>query len=62
MPRMTWRMRFACWVTKATDTYSEYMILFALSTATVLTRTYFSVTLYVHCHSCLLVVLKLRMT
>jgi len=24
-----WRMRFACWVTKATDTHSEYVILTA---------------------------------
>jgi hypothetical protein len=31
-----WRMRFACWITKATDTHSEYVI---LSTATVVTRT-----------------------
>jgi hypothetical protein len=23
------RMRFACWITKATDTYSEYVILIA---------------------------------
>jgi len=22
-----WRMRFACWITKATDTQSEYVIL-----------------------------------
>jgi hypothetical protein len=27
-PQMTiWRMRFACWITKATDTHSEYVIL-----------------------------------
>jgi hypothetical protein len=25
-----WRMRFACWMTKATDTHSEYVILIAL--------------------------------
>jgi hypothetical protein len=36
--------------------------IYRLSTATVLTRTHFSVTLYVLCHTCLLVVLKLRMT
>jgi hypothetical protein len=23
-----WRVRFACWITKATDTHSEYVILF----------------------------------
>jgi hypothetical protein len=26
-----WRMRFTCWVTKATDTHSEYVILIAFS-------------------------------
>jgi hypothetical protein len=27
-PHMTiWRMRIACWITKATDTHSEYVIL-----------------------------------
>jgi hypothetical protein len=25
------RMRFACWINKATDTHSEYVILFALT-------------------------------
>jgi len=26
-PQMTiWRMRFACWITKATDTYTGYVI------------------------------------
>jgi hypothetical protein len=24
-----WRMRFACWITKATNTHSEYVILIA---------------------------------
>jgi len=24
-----WRVRFACWITKATDTHSEYVILTA---------------------------------
>jgi len=29
-PQMTiWRMRFACWITKATNTHSEYVILTA---------------------------------
>jgi len=29
-PRMTmWRMRIACWIPKATDTHSEYVILIA---------------------------------
>jgi hypothetical protein len=25
-----WRMRIACWIPKATDTHSEYVILIAL--------------------------------
>jgi len=25
-----WRMRIACWIPKATDTYSQYVILFAV--------------------------------
>jgi len=30
-PQMTiWRMCFACWITKATDTHSEYLIFIAL--------------------------------
>jgi len=29
-PQMTiWRMRVACWITKATNTHSEYVILIA---------------------------------
>jgi len=24
-----WRMRFACWITKAADTHSEYVMFFA---------------------------------
>jgi len=27
-----WRMRIACWITKATDTDSEYVILIAFPT------------------------------
>ena len=31
MPQMTvWRMRNACWVSKATSTHSEYVILITL--------------------------------
>jgi len=40
---------FACWITKATDTHSDYGIL----TATMVTRTHLNVTLYVQCLSCL---------
>jgi hypothetical protein len=55
-----WRMRIACWLTKATDTHSEYVILIALPLQeklrvqcyiirTVLHYTY-SVTVYVQCY------------
>jgi len=47
-----WRMRIACWVPKATDTHSEYVILVGCSTATVVTRTLLGVTLYVLCLPC----------
>jgi hypothetical protein len=30
-PQMTWRKRTACWITKATNTHSEYAIIIALS-------------------------------
>jgi hypothetical protein len=30
-PQMTWRMRFACWVPKATNTHWEYVILISFS-------------------------------
>jgi hypothetical protein len=40
MPQITIRrMRFRCWMTKATDTHTEYLIFIAFSTATILTRT-----------------------
>jgi len=34
-----WRMRFACWITKTTDTHSEYLILIALPRQKIVTRT-----------------------
>ena len=37
-------MHFACWVTKATDTHPEYVILFAFSTITLVMRTRLDVT------------------
>ena len=40
------RMRFACWISKTTDTHSEYEIL--LSTATLISRTRLDITLYIH--------------
>jgi hypothetical protein len=44
---------FECWITKATDTHSEYVILNGFSTAKMVTRTCLSVTLYVFCLCCL---------
>jgi hypothetical protein len=38
-----WRLRFACWITKATDTHSEYVLL--IVTIKMVTRTRFDVTL-----------------
>jgi hypothetical protein len=37
-------MRFVCWITKATDTQSKYLILYCFSTATMVTRMRRSVT------------------
>ena len=43
-------MRFACFITKTTDTHSEYVIVIAFSTATTVTRTRLNVTLhYIAC-------------
>jgi hypothetical protein len=47
------RMRFSCWITKATDTLGICNT-YCFSMATILTRTYLNVTLYVHCLSCFL--------
>jgi hypothetical protein len=47
-------MRVAYWITKATDTHSEYVIL--LSTATRVARTRVSVTLYIHCLLCIIII------
>ena len=48
---ITRRMRFACWITKATDTQSEYAI-HCFSTATMVTRKLLNVTLHIECPSC----------
>jgi len=49
MPQLTiWRMRLACWTTKATNTHSSY----SFSTATIVERTRLTVTLSVHWQSC----------
>jgi hypothetical protein len=44
-------MRFACWITKATDTHSEYVILYYFYAETMVTRTRLSVT-FIHSPSC----------
>jgi len=46
---MILRMRIGGWITKATDTHSEYV---SVSTATMITRTRLRVTLYKHFLSC----------
>jgi len=45
------RMRFACWITKATDTHSEFVILYYFYAAKMVTRTRLSVT-FIHFPSC----------
>jgi len=44
-------MHVACWISKATNTHSEY-VTFIDSTTTVVARTCLIVMLYVHCFSC----------
>jgi len=53
-PQMTiWRMHIACWMFKATNAHSEYVLTtYCLSTVTIDAQTRPSVTLYVHCLSC----------
>jgi hypothetical protein len=41
---ITRRMRFACWITKATDTHTQNINTYCLSMATMVTRTRFYVT------------------
>jgi hypothetical protein len=48
------RMRFACWITKATDTHSEYVMFIAFPRQQWLRERATNVTLYVHCLSFLL--------
>ena len=60
-PQMTiWRMLIACWITKATDTHSEYVILIAFPLATVVARTRLNASLHVHFLSCLTLAKLLR--
>ena len=50
-----WRMRFACWIPKATHTHTQKIRKsYGFSTATMVSRTRPIVTLYVHCISCYL--------
>jgi len=44
-----WHTRFACWVTKATNTHSEYVILIAFPLQQWLHESTSLLTLYVHC-------------
>jgi len=45
------RTRIACWITKATDTHSEYVILIAFHGKMIMRKS-FNVTFYIHCPSC----------
>jgi hypothetical protein len=46
-----WRMRIAYWISKTTNTHSEYVITYYFSTAKMVKRTRLNVTLYLHCMS-----------
>ena len=47
-PQVTiWRMRIACWITKATNLRAEYVILTVFSTTSAVARTRLTVTSYV---------------
>jgi hypothetical protein len=48
-----WRMRFWCWISKATNTHLEYVILTVLYTAIKVTKTRLNIQLCVHRLSCL---------
>ena len=54
-----WRMRISCWITKAANTHSEYVILTAFPTATMVARTRLTATLYEQHISCLVMLLCL---
>ena len=46
-------MQFACWISMATNTSSEYVNTYFFSTATMVKPKLLSVVLYIHCLSCL---------
>jgi len=53
-PQITiWRMGIACWLSKAIDTHSEYLIRIAYSQQHWLRERASMLCLYVHCLSCL---------
>jgi hypothetical protein len=47
-----WHKRFACWITKATDTHSEYVILTAFQQQQLLHKHASMLRSYAHCLSC----------
>jgi hypothetical protein len=51
-----WRIRIACWITKATDTHSEYVILIAFPRRHRLCEGTSMLRLYVRCLSCYITV------
>jgi hypothetical protein len=53
------RMRIACWVTEATDTHSDFVILTANRQQQWLRERPLSVTLYFYCPTCYHLVLTL---
>jgi len=51
-----WRLRIACWIPKATNAYSEYVILIGFPLRQWLHERASTLTLYVHCLSCCVIV------
>jgi hypothetical protein len=47
-----WRMRIACWIPKATNIHSEYVIYIAFSLSKMVARMRLSVRLNIPCPSC----------
>ena len=46
---LIWRMRFACWVVKTTDTHSKYLILITFPRQKMFRRRASVLLSYVHC-------------
>ena len=51
-PQMTWTMRIACSIPKATNTHSDYVMRIIFSAMIMVEGTRLDVRLYVHCLSC----------